>query len=407
MGGQWRVPIPTSDGLLNPTLAALRGLGGVAGIDDIDARVAQDLGLTEDEMSERHVDGTSKARYRLRWARNYLKRYGLIRKEGGGVWSLTDNGKSTAVVDGAAVQRAIRNRKRKRPESHPDDAVIVDQSPPDEHEEDDIASASIDTAMTAVGVPAADNPATGAASLSFLDAAERVLVQSGDKKPMHYRAITQQALAQGLVRTAGKTPEATLYAQILGEVERLTRRGETPRFIKVGKGLVGLTRWVDQGPVAVIEQHNAAVRRHLRERLAAMSPDEFEVLVSRLLVAIGFEDVVVTARSNDGGIDVRGTLVIADVIRTRMAIQVKKWAKKNVQRPTVQQVRGSLGTHDQGLVITTSDFSAGAREEAARTDAVPVGLMNGEQLIASLVEHNLGVRRVPHDVLELGAVEPE
>jgi len=260
--------------------------------------------------------------------------------------------------------------------------------------------------MTAVNVPPADNSATGVASLSFLDAAERVLVQSGNKRPMHYRAIIQKALDQGLVRTAGKTPEATLYAQILGEVDRLTRRGETPRFVKIGKGLVGLTRWVDHGPVAVIEQHNAAVRRHLRERLAAMSPDEFEVLVSRLLVAIGFEDVMVTARSNDGGIDVRGTLVIADVIRTRMAVQVKKW-RKNVQRPTVQQVRGSLGTHDQGLVITTSDFSAGAREEAARTDAVPVGLMNGEQLIASLVEHNLGVRRVPHDVLELGAVEPE
>ena len=70
----------------------------------------------------------------------------------------------------------------------------------------------------------------------------------------------------------------------------------------------------------------------------------------------------------------RGTLVVGDVIRTRMAVQVKRW-KHNVQAPIVQQVRGSLGTHEQGLIITTSDFSAGAREEAARPDAVPVGLM--------------------------------
>jgi len=396
------VPIPTSDGLLNPTLAALRELGGVAGINDIDMQVAKDLGLTEDEMSERHVDGTSKVRYRLRWARNYLKRYGLIHKDGGGVWSLTENGRSTTAVDGADVQRSIRNRKRKRTGAQPNDVAVGGQSPPDERGEGD-ALASIDAAGR---VLAADNPATGTASLSFLDAAERVLMQCGDKRAVHYRIITQMALSQGLIRTAGKTPEATLYAQILGEVDRLTRRGETPRFVKVGRGLVGLICWVDQGPVAVIKQHNATVRHQLRERLAAMSADEFEVLVSQLLIAIGFEDVMVTARFNDGGIDVRGTLVIADVIRTRMAVQVKKW-RKNVQRPTVQQVRGSLGTHDQGLVITTSDFSAGAREEAARTDAVPVGLMNGEQLIASLVENNLGVRRVPYDVLEIGVIEPE
>ena len=68
--------------------------------------------------------------------------------------------------------------------------------------------------------------------------------------------------------------------------------------------------------------------------------------------------MIVTAKSGDGGIDVRGTMVTGDVIRTRMAVQVKRW-KNNVQAPTVQQVRGSLGTHDQGFIITTSDFSTG------------------------------------------------
>ena len=65
-----------------------------------------------------------------------------------------------------------------------------------------------------------------------------------------------------------------------------------------------------------------------------------------------------TPASGDGGIDVRGTLVVGDVIRTRMAVQVKRW-KRNVQAPTVQQVRGSLGTHEQGLIVTTSDFRQG------------------------------------------------
>jgi restriction system protein len=71
------------------------------------------------------------------------------------------------------------------------------------------------------------------------------------------------------------------------------------------------------------------------------------------LTAIGFEEVEVTSRTKDGGIDVRGTLVVGDVIRTRLAVQVKRW-KQNVQSPVIQQVRGSLGAHEQGLIITTT-----------------------------------------------------
>lgn len=71
----------------------------------------------------------------------------------------------------------------------------------------------------------------------------------------------------------------------------------------------------------------------------------------------------------------------------------------------MQQVRGSLGAHEQGLIITTSDFSPGARSEAARPDAVPVALMNGEQLVTLLIEHDIGVRRANYDLIELGENE--
>jgi restriction system protein len=83
-----------------------------------------------------------------------------------------------------------------------------------------------------------------------------------------------------------------------------------------------------------------------------------------------------------------------------MAVQVKRW-KDNVQAPTVQQVRGSLGTHEQGLIITTSDFSPGARKEAIRAGAAPVGLMNGQQLLNLLLEHQIGVRKASLDLFEM------
>lgn len=51
--------------------------------------------------------------------------------------------------------------------------------------------------------------------------------------------------------------------------------------------------------------------------------------------------------------------------------------------------------------ISTSDFSPGARSEAARPDTTPVALMNGEQLVSLLIENDFGVRRTSYDLIEL------
>ena len=179
--------------------------------------------------------------------------------------------------------------------------------------------------------------------LSFTDAAEVVLERFSHKKPMHYRAIMQKVLELGLVQTKGQTPEATLYAQVLTETKRRTRRGDPPRFTMQAGGQIGLAKWVTDDDLAYqIGQHNDEVRKKLHARLRAMPPADFEALIGQLLVALGFEDVERTACSGDDGIDVRGTLVVGDVIRTRMAVQVKRW-KKNVQSQIIQQVRGQPG----------------------------------------------------------------
>ncbi len=246
----------------------------------------------------------------------------------------------------------------------------------------------------------AKSPKTKA--LSFTNAAEKILAQFGDRKPMHYRAITAKALDLNLLNTEGKTPEATMYAQILTEINRTRKRGKQPRFVQHGKGYVSLSQWMGRGLVFEIEKHNLEVCKKLHKSLFTLKPAEFEELIAQLLAQIGFEEIEVTKRSNDGGIDVRGLLVVGEVIKIRMAVQAKRWKKgNNIQKPIVQQVRGSLGAHEQGLIITTSDFSPGARKEALRPDAVPVALMNGEELVALLVEHNIGVTLQTHNLLEL------
>jgi restriction system protein len=239
---------------------------------------------------------------------------------------------------------------------------------------------------------------------SFTDAAEYVLRTFANNRPMHYQVITEKALELKLLSTKGLTPEATMYAQIITEIERRKRRGEQSRFVMHGKGMVGLVIWEPEGLEGMIESHNRSVRKQLLKNIQEMPAVEFEKLIARLLTEIGFEDVTVTPYSGDKGIDVRGTLVVGESIRTHMAVQVKKW-KNNIQTPTVQQVRGSLSTHEQGLIITTSDFSKGAVEEANLPDKVPVALMNGERLVELLVENNIGISRKSHDLIEIGESE--
>ena len=235
---------------------------------------------------------------------------------------------------------------------------------------------------------------------SYGDSAEKVLEMFGGKQPMHYKEITDKAIEEGWLVSGSLTPEASMYAQILTEIERCVRRGKQSRFVKHGKGFVGLSKWMARGLAFEIENHNRKVHKELHKRLLKMDWKDFERLTARLLAKIGFDEIEVTGKV-DGGIDVRGTLVVGDVIRIRMAVQVKRWKKENVQTPIVQQVRGSLGPHEQGLIITTGDFSKGARENAAKPEFKPVALMNGKQLVALLVENGIGVELQSHDLIEL------
>ena len=239
-----------------------------------------------------------------------------------------------------------------------------------------------------------------AESLPFTDAAERVLKQSTDHQPLHYSEITKRALKRGLISTKGRTPAATMNSGIVTEIRRNKAPGDSPRFVRHGPGLFGLAAWLPVGVAQLIEEKNREVRQSLLDRARTASPADFENLVGELLVAMGFADVEVTNSSGDGGIDVFGTLVVGDAVRIRMAVQAKRW-KRNVQKPVVQQLRGSLGAHEQGLIITTSDFSLGAKEDAKRPDAAPVALMSGEQLAALLARHQIGARVTSYELYTL------
>ncbi len=234
---------------------------------------------------------------------------------------------------------------------------------------------------------------------SFTDCAEKVLRMQSPRRSMSYSEIVKVAIERGWLVTAGKTPEATLSVQIMQDIKRAREHGRQPRFQRCGKGLVALAG--DTTALeTIIKQHYKDVRRRLRENLMKLSPENFEKLVMKLFQKMGFEEVSRTKLSGDGGIDVRGRMVANGVISTKYAIQVKRW-KNNVQSPIVQQVRGGLGANEQGCIVTTSDFSSGAKEEANKPDKSLIALINGETLIDLLIKNQVGVQRVMRPLYEL------
>ena len=139
----------------------------------------------------------------------------------------------------------------------------------------------------------------------------------------------------------------------------------------------------------------------LLDRLMGASPKAFEHLAGALLRAAGFDDVEVTGRGGDGGIDGIGTYRPSGLISFHTAFQCKRY-KGSVGSSTVRDFRGSfIGRSDRGIIITTGSFTRDARDEAARPGANPVDLIDGEALCDLLKEHSLGVRtsrRVVEDV---------
>ena len=99
--------------LLNPTLKAIRELGGSATVAEIAVRVIENINLRPDVAQIPHGDGRlTEVEYRLAWSRTYLKRYGLIDNAKRGVWSLTELGLRTESTNPEEVVSFVRSRPR-------------------------------------------------------------------------------------------------------------------------------------------------------------------------------------------------------------------------------------------------------------------------------------------------------
>lgn len=122
-----------------------------------------------------------------------------------------------------------------------------------------------------------------------------------------------------------------------------------------------------------------------------MPPAGFERLCQRFLRELGFKNVEVTGKPNDGGIDGRGILRLGGILSFHVVFQAKRY-KEAVGSNVVRDFRGSMSANvDKGLIISTGRFTREARKESHRDGALPIDLIDGEELVEKLKELNLGI----------------
>jgi restriction system protein len=146
-------------------------------------------------------------------------------------------------------------------------------------------------------------------------------------------------------------------------------------------------------PLDELQEHN------LLAVLKGLPPFGFELLCERLLREHGFEDVRVTQKTRDGGIDGYGTLRLSPFVSVKVAFQAKRY-KDVVSRAEVGEFRNALlGRAEKGVFITTGRYTADAEAEAIRDGVIPIELIDGERLVELFEEAKLGVK--PRQVFEI------
>ena len=133
----------------------------------------------------------------------------------------------------------------------------------------------------------------------------------------------------------------------------------------------------------------------LLQRVLDMSPNFFEKLVLDLLLNMGFgsrnkEMAIVTPTSHDNGVD--GIIPEDALGLDKIYIQAKRYTDNPVSKPEIHKFIGALDEQkaSKGVFITTSKFTAGAKETAEKASKKIV-LIDGKTLADYMIEYNVGV----------------
>jgi restriction system protein len=156
------------------------------------------------------------------------------------------------------------------------------------------------------------------------------------------------------------------------------------------------------------QELESALQEDLLQRVRSMAPSDFEDLILRLLLAMGYgQGIDEMARalggSGDGGMD--GVIHQDPLGLERVYIQAKRWKENNKVGPhDIRDFVGALNIHraNKGVFVTASQFTDDG-VKAANNSTVQVVLIDGRRLTELMVKYKVGV--LVRDVIEIKAVD--
>ena len=138
-------------------------------------------------------------------------------------------------------------------------------------------------------------------------------------------------------------------------------------------------------------QYINAFKQQLLTQLKEIEPDIFELFCKKLLKVYGFKDLKVTRPKKDGGIDGYGKLKVG-ISYLNVAVQCKRWKNTTVGRTEIDKFRGAIqGDFEQGIFLTTSQFSKEALSATTKKGAVPIILIDGMMIVDIMIEKKFGI----------------
>lgn len=231
--------------------------------------------------------------------------------------------------------------------------------------------------------------------------------------------ILEETLSTGVSKFENKIAWVRLYLVLTGYLDRskrgvwtLTEKGKKAPVLsdaEVNELLLEvqrLSKKVDSTEEPKDDQEpdeepleGSEYKAQLLALVRSISPPAFERLCQRLLRESDFEQVVITGRSRDGGIDGIGVLKVNAFVAFKVLFQCKRYSGV-VGSSVVRDFRGAMqGRADKGIILTTGSFSADALKEASRDGVPPIELVDGEKLVELFESLEFGlIPRTTYDV---------
>ena len=135
------------------------------------------------------------------------------------------------------------------------------------------------------------------------------------------------------------------------------------------------------------------LKDQLLKSLQEIDPYKFENIIVMLMEKMNYGVGSLTPKSHDGGID--GIIDEDELGLDKIYLQAKRYSDNNrVNEKEMRDFVGALATKpfSKAVFVTTSFFDPKAKQTARDAQGKNIRLIEGDELVALMIKHNIGVQ---------------